>query len=169
MANLTMAQLIADAQKAGFTGSSANTISAIAEAESGGNPLASNTVGNSAGTDRGVLEINSFYHSEVSNACAFDPQCAFDAAFTISSGGTNFTPWTTFTSGAYQQFLNNSGISSSGSTSSVPTTTTSLPGTITAANVQDFLIQGLFIVGGLALVIMGFILAFKTNTKKLPV
>lgn len=105
MAILTEAQAMADAAAAGFTGSAQQIIVAIARAESGLSTTATNTTGNSAGIDRGILQINSAYHPEVSNACAFDPVCAFKSAFNISSNGTNFTPWTTFTNGAYQQYL----------------------------------------------------------------
>lgn len=107
MAQLTQDQLNQYAQQAGFTGQSLQDIVAIAMAESGGNTLASNTVGNSAGTDRGVLQINSFFHPDVTDACAYDPACSFRSAFNISNQGTNFNPWVTFTSGAYKKFLSN--------------------------------------------------------------
>jgi hypothetical protein len=168
MTNLTLQQLQQYAKNAGFSGQGLTDIVAISEAEdTSGNPLATNTVGNSAGTDRGVLQINSYYHPEVSNACAFDPQCAFDAAFNISDNGTNFEPWATFTSGKYLQFLSGSSISTD--TSSIPTTTSNVAGALTAANVQGFFVQGLFVVGGIALVIMGFILAFKIHPTRLPI
>lgn len=105
MAILTQDQLTQDASQAGFTGTGLQDIVAIAMAESGGNTLASNTVGNSAGTDRGVLQINSFFHPEVSNTCAYDPICSFTQAFNISQGGTSFTPWTTFDNGSFKKFL----------------------------------------------------------------
>ena len=105
MAQLTQDQLSADAQQAGFTGNSLLDIIAIAMAESGGNTLASNTAGNSAGIDRGVLQINSFYHPEVSSSCAYDPICAFDSAFNISRGGSDFTPWSSFDNGSFKKFL----------------------------------------------------------------
>jgi hypothetical protein len=44
----------------------------LAYCESRLDPNATNTEGNSAGIDRGVFQINSFYHSEVSDEQAFD-------------------------------------------------------------------------------------------------
>jgi hypothetical protein len=165
MANVTLQQLIQDAKNAGFTGQGLTNIVAISEAEdTSGNPLATNTVGNSAGTDRGVLQINSFYHPEVSNQCAFDPQCSFNAAFNISSSGTNFTPWATFTSGKYLQYVND--VMDPGTNSN--TGTVSLPSASSiGTSLQTFGIQSLFVVGGAAIIIMGLFLIFKPK-KTLP-
>jgi hypothetical protein len=102
MSILTPGQAKQYATSAGFSGLAADVIVAIAQAESGLNTLIRGTVDP---RDRGILQINSYYHPEVLDSCAFDPACAFRAAYNISSGGTNFSPWTTFTSGAYQQFM----------------------------------------------------------------
>lgn len=100
--SLSSSQLTSIAQSAGFTGAGLATIVAIALAESGGNPAIR---GGQDPRDRGVLQINSYWHPEVSDACAFDPACAFKAAFGISSNGTNFSQWTTFQNGAYKSHL----------------------------------------------------------------
>lgn len=100
--NLSGSQLASYAQSAGFSGTGLATIVAIALAESGGNPAIR---GGQDPRDRGVLQINSYWHPEVSDACAFDPACAFKAAFSISSQGTNFNQWVTFTNGAYKSHL----------------------------------------------------------------
>jgi lysozyme-like protein/carbohydrate binding protein with CBM5/12 domain len=55
--------------------------------------------------DRGLWQINSYWHSEVSDAQAFDPNGAAQAAYRISSSGNDWTPWTTYTNGAYQQHM----------------------------------------------------------------
>lgn len=55
--------------------------------------------------DRGLCQINSLSHAEVSDAQAFDPQQAVGAMFHISSGFVDFHQWTTYTSGAYRRFL----------------------------------------------------------------
>jgi len=104
MATLSQAQARQYAQQAGFSGSGLNTIVAIAQAESGLNTLAQghNTDGS---LDRGILQINSRWHSEVSDGCAYDPLCAFQQGFRISNRGTSFTPWSTYTSGAYLRYL----------------------------------------------------------------
>ena len=72
---------------------------AIVLAESGGDTLATNTIGNSAGTDRGLFQINSVYHSEYSDAVCFDAAGNAGAAFVISSQGQNFGPWSSFHNG----------------------------------------------------------------------
>lgn len=101
-----MAQALTYAQAAGFSLPGLTTIVAIALAESGLNTDATNTAGNSPpSTDRGVLQINSYWHAEVSDACAFNPACAFVEGYRISAQGTNFTPWSTYTNGAYQQYV----------------------------------------------------------------
>src|SRR5579875_732127 len=92
---------IGAASKAGFRGQSLTTIVAIAMAES----CLSNTaqhVNADGSIDRGILQINNKAHPEVSDACAYNIQCAFNAAYTISNRGTDFTPWTTFVNGDYQ-------------------------------------------------------------------
>lgn len=106
MATLTIAQAIAYAQQAGFSGAGLVTIVSIAKAESGlrtdVNSAPNNDVWGSI--DRGIVQMNSHWHPEVSNACAYDPLCSFKAAFRISSGGTNFNAWSTFKNGSYKQF-----------------------------------------------------------------
>jgi hypothetical protein len=92
------------AWKAGFRGAGQTTVVAIAMAESGLDPAAINT--NTDGSvDRGILQINSRWHPEVTDACAFDPACAFRAAFAISHQGADFSPWSTYQSGAYRAHL----------------------------------------------------------------
>ena len=55
--------------------------------------------------DRGLWQINSQSWASISNACAFDPRCNADAAYGISQGGQSFTPWATYTSGVYRNYL----------------------------------------------------------------
>lgn len=97
MAVLTIPQAYSYAIGAGFSGPPAITIVAIAKAESGLDTLITHSQGNSAGVDRGILQINSFYHPEVSDAAAFNPSTAFAAAYRISNGGQDFTQWATYT------------------------------------------------------------------------
>jgi len=106
MTQLTPQQATQYAQQAGFTGSSLQTIVAIAMCESGLNTTATNTSGNTPpSTDRGIVQINSYWHKEVSDSCAFNPACAFVQAYRISNGGTSFSPWTTYTNGCYKSKL----------------------------------------------------------------
>jgi Lysozyme like domain len=55
--------------------------------------------------DRGLWQINSCYHAEVSDHCAFKPRCNARATKHISDHGRDWTPWSAFNSGAYGQFL----------------------------------------------------------------
>jgi hypothetical protein len=55
--------------------------------------------------DRGLWQIDSQAWPSISNACAFDPRCNADAAYGISQDGQNFTPWATYTSGVYRNYL----------------------------------------------------------------
>jgi hypothetical protein len=83
---------------------------AVALAESSCNPTAKGSNGPTSGcpngsVDRGLWQINSCYHSEVSDACAYQIQCNANAAFNISSGGTNWSPWSTYNSGAWRSHI----------------------------------------------------------------
>jgi hypothetical protein len=55
--------------------------------------------------DRGLWQINSCYHSEVKDRCAFDPHCNARATKHISDRGRDWSPWSAYNSGAYRQFL----------------------------------------------------------------
>jgi lysozyme-like protein len=55
--------------------------------------------------DRGLWQINSCYHAEVSDHCAFKPTCNARATKHISDHGKDWSPWSAFDSGAYRQYL----------------------------------------------------------------
>ena len=77
---------------------------AVAMAESSCNPRALNV--NSGGSrDRGLWQMNSVYHPEVSDACAFQIQCNADAAWNTSKHGTNWTPWSAYTNGSWKTYV----------------------------------------------------------------
>lgn len=102
-ADVTETQAFYYAGQAGFQGLDRVIAVAIAEAESGLNSKITNTAGNSAGVDRGIMQINSYYHPEVSNAQAFDPQQAFNAAYKIyQQSGNTFKQWATYINGNYR-------------------------------------------------------------------
>jgi LysM repeat protein len=77
---------------AGGSHSEAFTAAEIAMAESGGNQFATGTVG-----ERGYWQINP-NHGSLST---YDPMGNAKAAVILSADGTNWTPWTTYTSGLY--------------------------------------------------------------------
>lgn len=68
------------------------TAASIAMAESGGNQFATGTVG-----ERGYWQINPVNGS----LSTYDPYGNARAAVIMSGDGTNWAPWTTYTSGAY--------------------------------------------------------------------
>jgi hypothetical protein len=77
---------------------------AVAMAESSCNPGAVNI--NSGGSeDRGLWQMNSVYHSEVSDACAFQIQCNANAAWKVSDHGADWDPWSAFTNGSWRSYV----------------------------------------------------------------
>lgn len=93
MTILTIPQALNYARNAGFSGNGLITIVAIGLCESG---LNTSIRGQLDPRDRGWLQINSFWHPEVSDSVAFDPQGAANAAYRISARGTNFSQWHTY-------------------------------------------------------------------------
>jgi LysM repeat protein len=79
-------------EQAGGSSGEAVTAASIAMAESSGEQFATGTVG-----ERGYWQINPDHGS----LSTYDPLGNAKAAVIISGDGTNWTPWTTFTSGAY--------------------------------------------------------------------
>ncbi len=96
--------------QAGFSGNGLVTAVAVGMAESGCSPTASNSNGPTKGcpngsVDRGLWQINSCYHPTVSKNCAYDAQCNANAAYRISSGGSNWQPWVTYNNGRCKAYL----------------------------------------------------------------
>ena len=105
---MSLAQLIALAQSVGFP--EPQTAAAIAMAESSGNPFAMHIVvtpGPGALPERsfGLWQINTLAHPEFDETQLLGAAYNAHAALLISRSGTDFTPWSTFTSGAYRRFL----------------------------------------------------------------
>ena len=90
------------AYAAGFRGQSLVTAIAIALAESSGNPNAVNSSDPNGGSF-GLWQINGIHASEFGSLWSqvLNPTVNAQMAYAVSGGGTNFTPWSTFTSGAY--------------------------------------------------------------------
>lgn len=105
-------QLVQFANNAGFSGDSANTAAAIAMAESSGDSTQINT--QDPGNSYGLLQINGAAWGQSEAQASLDPQTAFNNAYSISGSGTNFTPWSTYNSGAYSKYLASGGIVSGG-------------------------------------------------------
>jgi hypothetical protein len=94
------AQLESLWRQAGGSAASAKMAAAIALAESGGRPGATDNDSNGS-TDRGLWQINSVHGA----ASTYNPLGNAKAAVAISGDGANWTPWTTFTSGAFRKYL----------------------------------------------------------------
>lgn len=100
------------ASGAGFSGSALPIAVAIAMAESSGNPQAHNP--RPPDDSYGLWQINMYgslgparraQFGLSSNSDLFDPATNAAAAFAISGGGASFTPWSTYTNGAYRRYL----------------------------------------------------------------
>jgi hypothetical protein len=96
---------------------------AIAMAESGGNPQATDDDSNGS-VDRGLWQINSVHGAQ----STYDVNANAKAAIDISSGGRDWSPWTTYTSGAYLQYLQTGTVPSSYSTPASSATPITRPG-----------------------------------------
>lgn len=89
--------------QAGGSPALANTMAAIAMAESSGNIGATNQNTNGS-TDRGLWQINSVHSQFDPNRLLTDPLYNARAAVAIEKS-SGLGAWTTYTSGAYKQFL----------------------------------------------------------------
>lgn len=94
--NLTQSQLAALWVRAGGNPAYAHIASAVAMAESSGRQYA-----HSGSNDFGYWQINGSWGS----LATFSAMGNARAAITISHGGNNWSPWTTYTSGAYLRYM----------------------------------------------------------------
>jgi hypothetical protein len=112
VATLTDAQIAGAATSAGFSGAALAKAVAIALAESGGNPNAHNAV--PPDNSYGLWQINMLgsmgparrkQFGLTSNDQLFNPATNAKAAYAIANNGKSFTPWSTYTSGAYLRYM----------------------------------------------------------------
>lgn len=106
------AEIAQYARGAGLSGDAVAISVAIALAESGGNPKAHNPV--PPDNSYGLWQINMLgslgtarrrQFGISSNDELYDPATNARAMYAISGGGKDWTPWTTYTRGAYLAFL----------------------------------------------------------------
>jgi hypothetical protein len=81
------------------------TAVAVAKAESSFRPWITNTAGNAHGIDRGLWQVNSYWHPEVSATCALSASCNARAMARISRGGTRWSEWWTYNNGKHRPFM----------------------------------------------------------------
>jgi len=101
---LSASDIMGYAQNAGFSGDNLNTAIAVALAESSGNP---GTVGDltvTPGGSIGLWQINLKAHPEYTADSLVDPQTNANAAYAVF-GTSGWGAWTTYNSGAYNNFL----------------------------------------------------------------
>jgi Lysozyme like domain len=104
-------QLSGALTSAGVPAASANVGAAIAEAESGGRSDAVHLCpprcdpGQGPEASYGPFQINLIGRSWITPACAEALACSANGASRISGRGSNWTPWTTYTSRAYRRYL----------------------------------------------------------------
>ena len=109
----TFNQLESLAVQAGFPQSLAPTMAAIALAESGGNPLATNpNDNNGTQTSWGLWQISNGTH-QMPEPNILDPNVNAKAAF-AKYQAHGLSPWGTYDSGAYKKFLNGNAVVTSG-------------------------------------------------------
>ena len=114
---LPPAQIAGMWKGAGGSDSTCTVAVAVSLAESGGDCSAQNINTDSHHSiDRGLWQINDYWHPEISNQCAYDCACNAKGALSISSGGSDFSPWSTFNSGAYKSHLAAASTACKGST-----------------------------------------------------
>jgi len=105
---LSFDEILQLATNAGF-GCDGQTAAAIALAESGGDPDAYNpeTQANAPEGEGsyGLWQIYHNKHKEFTPDQLRDPQTNANEAFKIYNDAGGFSPWSTFKSGAYQEFL----------------------------------------------------------------
>jgi hypothetical protein len=87
------------------TGERIATAVAVAKAESSFRPQITNTVGNTHGIDRGLFQINSYWHPEVSATCALSASCNTRAAVRISRKATRWVEWWTWKNNKHKPFM----------------------------------------------------------------
>lgn len=110
---LTIRQTAQYAAAAGFSGEALTTVVAIAKAESG---LRTDARGDTGITDAtwgpsiGLMQIRSLNNQRGTGGprdeeANLDPAHNMWAAWIVSSQGTNFNPWSVYTSGSYRRFM----------------------------------------------------------------
>jgi len=186
-----MAQTISDAMAAGFSRAQATVLTAIAAAESALNP---NAIGDVAlenatwGPSVGETQIRTLRSQTGTggdrdiNRLLGDPTAQMAASWDISSHGTDWSPWSTYKSGAYQKYLPAAQAAASGASAAQAGGGTSAAqaggGTSTGATTagfsllpmpdwKDLILRTTFTLGGLGLVVAGAITLVSPKAKAL--
>lgn len=134
MTTLTPAQVAHAAAKGGFTGDGLVKAVAVALAESGGVTTAVGVNSDKwRSRDRGLWQINDHWHPDVSDAQAFSSIGCAQAAYRISKGGRDWSPWSTWKNGAAAAQMGRArlAVAQAGGSSSVTSSPNALPPGVT--------------------------------------
>lgn len=113
---LTYSQLEGAWIEGGGSAAAAPVAAAIAMAESAGNPMSHNGNAGTGDNSYGLWQINMIgslgparraQYGLPSNEALFDPVTNARVAVAMSGNGTNWSPWTTYISGAFRRYLQN--------------------------------------------------------------
>ena len=103
MPRFTAEQIYASCRQAGFSPDQSATMTAIALAESGGDSRSHATVGEDS---RGLWQINAAAHPDLAQRFdLYDPAQNAQAAFIVSHGGQDVSPWTVTHGGLGARYL----------------------------------------------------------------
>jgi|SRR5579884_159990 len=105
--SINIPECIALCRQVGFPEHSIPIAVSVAKCESGLNPNSHclNCVPGFIEDSRGLWQINVLAHPKYNTPTIYDPLKNAQAALDISSNGTNWQPWSTFTNGCYEQYL----------------------------------------------------------------
>lgn len=105
MTTYSASQIAAVARGAGFTGDALTTAVAVALAESSGRVEVVNSIG-ATGLWQILQPLHVKTYPHWSREWLQNPKNNAQAAFILSSGGTNWRPWQVYTNGMYRLHLN---------------------------------------------------------------
>jgi hypothetical protein len=159
MPTLSASEIAGYAQKAGVTGQNIVIATAIALAESSGDTDAINTANRNGSTDYGLWQINSVHSALLNGHNWRDPADNAAMMYSISNGGKNWSPWSSYKSGAYLAHLGAAGVTPDSSVTGGVTTVGSTSNPFTAlqnfaqiiSNPHTWVRLGLIVGGGLML------------------
>lgn len=97
--------LVTLAQTAGFSADDSRVAAAVALAESSGNPASVGDLDVTPGGSIGLWQINLAAHPEFDASQLTDPATNASAAFDVFQKAGGFTPWSTYNSGAYLNYM----------------------------------------------------------------
>jgi hypothetical protein len=177
-----MAQAYAYARQAGFTPDAATIAAAIAMAESGLNTGSRGDVKLETsywGPSVGLMQIRTVKQETGTGqdrdiARLDDPLQNMIAAYDISGKGKDFSPWTTYTSQKYRQFLGQAGSAAGSSTTGGTTAATPVNWLTDALGAGDFaqkardlgLLLAAIAAGGTLVILGGYKLAGSPKPPK---